>query len=99
MGRVYTAFIKKKVHPPETPVLVTTFSMPPGNTCDLDQATTLSAFVFSPKRGRLALPICPGYRGNDGMPEKHFGNKKSILATGASLQEDICVNPWDSAHH
>lgn len=83
MGSMYKTFIKKKVHPPETSILVTASSMLPGNTCDLDQTTTLSASIFSPIRRRLALPICPGYRGNNGMPGKHFGKQEKYSSSGS----------------
>lgn len=83
MGGMYKTFIKKKVHPPETSILVTASSMLLGNTCDLDQTTTLSASVFSPIRRRLALPICPGYRGNNGMPGKHFGKQEKYSSSGS----------------
>lgn len=76
MGGVYKVFVKKKVHPPETSVLVTTSSMFPGNACNLDQATTFSASVLSPKLGRLAVPICLGYRENNWMSGKHFGKQQ-----------------------
>lgn len=73
---VYKVFVKKKVHPPETSVLVTTSSMFPGNACNLDQATTFSASVLSPKLGRLAVPICLGYRENNWMSGNHFGKQQ-----------------------
>lgn len=65
--------------------------MLPRNLCDLDQATTLSASIFSPKLRRLALPICSGYRENDGMLGKHSGKQEKYSSNGSfSLGGHLC---------